>query len=260
MNGGAGLGELLASITAGPYTDPVTGERHVLIEHIDERGMKDSALLESVCTALHRAHPGAQSTLLRTPAGTRLPAPWRRHLTYVRCAETLPPVPDAPSVTPAEGPGDDELVRVWLIRAFVAAGDDMCRPVSEAVARTVADGVLARPDRVSLMARQEDRTVGHATLLTDRDDETTGETFAELVDILVDGADTGRTTAALSRAAAAYAHSLGRPLVGNVVHTAADSAGAGKDTWRIVTRLLRNGWQLDHAYWWAPAPAGEERP
>ncbi|MFE7277019.1 hypothetical protein [Streptomyces sp. NPDC057623] len=270
MSGMPDPDDLLADVTAGPYTDAVTGESHVLVQDAGERALKDPAVLEAVRAALHREHPGAESTLLRTPPDVSLPAPWRRHLTYVRCEGELPPVPDGPAVTLADRPAvtladrpaDEELVRVWLTQAFVAAGVDVRRPVSEAAARAAADDLCALPGRVSLMARHGGRTVGHATLLTECDDETTGEAVVELVDILVDGApDTGLATAELSRAAAVHAHALGRPLIGNVVHTAAsDPEEAGKDTWRIVTRLLENGWSLDHAYWWAPAPRPEARP
>ncbi|MFM9449324.1 hypothetical protein [Streptomyces acidiscabies] len=247
--------ELLAEVTAGPYTDPVTGERHILIQDAGERVLKDPALLEAVCAALHREHPGAESTLLRTPPAVEPGPPWRRHLTYVRCVGDLPPVPGGPEVSLADGDTDGELVRLWLAQAFTAAGADMRRPVPEDVARAEADSLYALPGRVSLLARHEGRTVGHATLLTEQEDETTGETFVELVDILVDGAPDERLAAAgLTRAAAAHAHALGRPLIGNVVHSAAsDPAESGKDTWRIVTRLVEKGWTIDHAYWWAPA-------
>ncbi|WP_416974731.1 hypothetical protein [Streptomyces sp. 4F14] len=260
--GPADTGELLAEVTAGPYTDPVTGERHILIQDAGERVLKDPALLETLCAALHREHPGAESTLLRTPPAVEPAAPWRRHLTYVRCAGELPPVPGGPEVGLADGDTDGELVRLWLAQAFTAAGTDMRRPVSEDVARTEAANLYALPGRVSLLARHAGRTVGHATLLTEQEDETTGEAFVELVDILVDGAPDGRlATAALTRAAAAHAHALGRPLIGNVVHTATNGPeGTGKDTWRIVTRLLETGWSIDHAYWWAPAPRPETQP
>jgi hypothetical protein len=253
---------LLADVTAGPYTAPVTGERHVLVQEAGERALTDPAVLDAVCAALHREYPDAESTLLRTPPGVELSSPWRRHLTYVRCEADLPPVPDAPAVTPAAGPVDEELVRVWLAQAFVAAGVDMRRPVGPGVARAEAESLCAAPGRVSLMARHDGRTVGHATLLTDHEDETTGEAIVELVDILVDGAPDPRlATAALTRAAASHARGLGRPLIGNVVHTAATGPeAAGKDTWRIVTTLLETGWRLDHAYWWSPAPGPQERP
>ncbi|KND25991.1 hypothetical protein [Streptomyces acidiscabies] len=262
MNTDENLGEILAEVTAGPYTDPVTGERHILVPDAGERVLKDAALLDAVCAALHREHPGAESTLLRTPPGVEPGAPWRRHLTYVRHTGELPPVPDGPEVSLADGDTDGELVRLWLAQAFTAAGTDMRRPVPEDVALAEAAGLYALPGRVSLLARHEGRTVGHATLLTEQEDETTGEAFVELVDILVDGAPDDRlATAALTRAAAAHAHALGRPLIGNVVHAAPSGPQeAGKDTWRIVTRLLETGWTLDHAYWWAPAPRPEAQP
>jgi hypothetical protein len=127
------------------------------------------------------------------------------------------------------------------------------------VALAEAAALCGLPDRVSLMARRDGRTIGHATLRVGSEDEVTGEPIAELVDILVEGVpDTGFVTSVLSRAAVAHAHALGRPLIGNVVHTVGPGPGAGtKDTWRVVTRLLEQGWTLDHEYWWAPAPEGE---
>ncbi|MHC5908823.1 hypothetical protein ACVNF4_33860, partial [Streptomyces sp. S6] len=163
-----------------------------------------------------------------------------------------PAVRGGPAATPADGPVDEELVRLWLAQAFVTAGADVGRPVSGAAARAEADRVCASPDRVSLMARHEGRTVGHATFLTDRDDETTGETVVELVDILTDGAPAPTlVTAELTRAALAHAHALGRPLIGSVVHTPAPDGGGLR---RTVPDLPVHGWRVDHVYWWAPAP------
>lgn len=235
-------------VTAGPYTDAITGERHLLIEDLGGLPLTE---LAAVCAGLHREHPGAESTLLRTAPGVELPAPWRRHLTYVRCPEEVREPEGGPEVNLAMGPVDEELVRIWLAEAFTAAGADLRRPVSETVARAGAEAVCELPDRVSLMARRDGRTIGHATLRTDSADPVTGEVVAELVDILVDGVpDTGFVTDVLSAAAIRYARALGRVLLGNVVHT----ARGDKDTANVVEGLLAQGWTVDHEFWWAPAP------
>ncbi|WP_371500528.1 hypothetical protein OG871_28270 [Kitasatospora sp. NBC_00374] len=253
----------LSGVTAGPYTDPLTGEHHLLIQQPGPALLTDSARLAQARAALHTQCPQTRSTLLRTPPDTTLPAPWRRRLTYLRCADPadLPDPEHTLEVVPAAA-DDDTLVLTWLTRALMRGAADIGHAVPASAAGSIAESVCAQPGRVSLVARRAGRTIGHATLLTGRDDDVTGEPITELVDVLVeDGEDVALTTAVLCRAAAAHAQTLGQALVGNVVHGHdQDPATGGRDTWRIVTALLARGWRIDHEFWWAPAPTAKEAP
>ncbi|MET9255177.1 hypothetical protein [Streptomyces sp. NPDC003717] len=254
----------LSDVVAGPYTEPLTGERLVLVQDLGDHPT-DPASLDRLRHALHTRHPEATATLLRVARPATPHPPWRRHLTYVRCPDpaALPDPGPHPPIRPAAGPADDEQVRAWLAQAFVNGGADSGTPVPPDTARDIAADLYRRPGRVSLVAQEPTgRLLGHATVLTGAADETTGETYGELVDILIaPGEPVGPLTAALSRAAALHCHAQGQPLVGNVVHTPCqDPAAGGRDTWRIVTRLLAHGWRLDHEYWRAEAPRPGETP
>ncbi|AUG78259.1 hypothetical protein CFP65_3466 [Kitasatospora sp. MMS16-BH015] len=275
--------DLFGEVTAGPYTDPLTGEQQVLIQQAEPSLLADPARLDLVRAALHAECPETASTLLRAPAGVELPAPWRRRLSYLRCTDPtgLPDLEHPFEVAPATAE-DDPLVRAWLARALLRGAADTGHAAPEATADGIAEAILGRPGRLSLVVRRAGRTVGHATLLVGQADETSGEQLTEppaesvtesvteplaervteLVDILIEETEDVRlATAVLSRAAAVHAHTLGQPLLGNVVHSHdQDPATGGRDTWRIVTALTARGWHLAHEFWWAPAPAPAPAP
>ncbi|MFJ2816587.1 hypothetical protein [Streptomyces sp. NPDC087294] len=259
MIGTSRSGDPLAGVMAGPYNDPVTGERHVLIQRPREEMLRDPRRLASACATLHRLYPRVESFLTRTPPGIELSEPWRRRLTYVRCVDPAKwpaPTGGGPRVTLAAGAADDDLVRAWLVRAFRAGGGVVHHPVSEFTAAAQAAFLCASPYRMSFIAWRGERAVGHATLLTGATDEVTGESVTELVDLLAEdeaGADIARVV--LLRAAAGHAATTRSPLIAGLLHTDPESAPEGREFAQsvLITPALRRRWTIDHAYWWAPA-------
>ncbi|MFD7712648.1 hypothetical protein ACFV6E_40060 [Streptomyces sp. NPDC059785] len=107
--------------------------------------------------------------------------------------------------------------------------------------------VLGTPGRVTYVAERAGKVVGHATLLTDATDDVTGTEYVELLDVLVRPLADRAAQRRLVEAACSHAAHSGRPLLGNVVHTA-DAPGHAE---RVLAALRRDGWQLAHHYFLA---------
>lgn len=240
---------------AGAQTDPVTREQGCLVEYAAPELLATPTALAELERQLATAHPEASALLLRAPGDTQLPAPWRPSLSYVRFTGSVPQAPslsDGLAVAPA-GPEHDALVLGWLARAIADGYGSGNIPAAELVDAAATD-VLDAPDRVSFLLTRDGRPVGHASVLTEAQDEVTGTEFIDLFDLLVEESDVVRPgTAALVAACAAFAAERGRPLFGNVVHD-----GAGPDSGaRVVASLLERGWCLDHRFWRRPRPDEE---
>ncbi|MFD9485386.1 hypothetical protein ACFWBX_15615 [Streptomyces sp. NPDC059991] len=242
---------------AGAQTDPVTREQGCLVEYAAPELLATPAALAELERQLAAAHPEATALLLRAPGDTRLPAPWRPSLSYVRHTGAAAPAPGPPAglgIIPA-GPGHDALIAGWLARAIADGygyGPQDVR-TGELIDAAATD-VLHAPGRVSFLLTRDGRPVGHATVLTEAQDEVTGTEFVDLFDLLVEESDVVRPgTTALVAACAALAAERERPLFGNVVH---DSAGPDSGA-RVVASLLERGWCLDHRFWRRPRPDEE---
>ncbi|MFK8912442.1 hypothetical protein, partial [Streptomyces sp. YS-3] len=242
---------------AGAQTDPVTRERRCLVEYAAPELLTSPAALAELERRLAAAHPDADALLLRAPGDTVLPAPWRPSVSYVRHSGAVPRAAERSAglaVVPA-GPEHDPLITQWLVRAIAdgygpASGDARRTGLVDAAATEVRDA----PDRVSFLLTRDGRPIGHASVLTEAQDEVTGAEFVDLFDLLVDDADAVRPgTAALVAACAALAAERGRPLFGNVVH---DSTGPDSGA-RVVASLQGRGWHLDHRFWRRPRPDEE---
>jgi hypothetical protein len=240
---------------AGASTDPSGVRVDCLVEYAPVAVLTDPvALAELARQVTPGIEAGARGDLVvRGWYGIELPAPLRRDLTYLTLngPAPLPASPRIP-IEPSRGPDTDALVADWLTTAFVRGGRAQGRPADSAAVRTIVRGILDAPDRISLLARPGGGApVAHATLLTDSYDDLLGADFVELVDILVaDGHDQRTLTAELVGAADRHARSLGRPLVGNVIH---DHRPEERErTGAVVARLLGQGWQIRDEYWRCP--------
>lgn len=85
--------------------------------------------------------------------------------------------------------------------------------------------------------------VGHATVLTSALDLIRGQTFIELLDILVEPArnDHRRRAVELLAAVQKDAAAVRKPLLSNVVHLPGDLEAASRD-WQLADTLYRTGW------------------
>ncbi|WP_198045644.1 hypothetical protein [Kitasatospora mediocidica] len=271
---------------AGEYLEPLSGERQCLVEYADPALLSAADGAGRLARQLAARFPDSTLAVVRTPGDVHLPAGWARHLTYVqRTRAACAPARAARGgivVTAAEE-RDDEQVAHWLVQAFQNACTSQSGTFDDGAARAQTQGILSAPDRRSLIARSSataTRTasgtatataigtatatatgtaIGHATLLCAARDDVRGESFVELLDILVDPPQQRRdATAALVDACQALADGFGLPLVGHVVHPRPSRQRA--EGQRVLESLLDNGWQLRHSYWCRPLrPAGARR-
>ncbi|MGW7611346.1 hypothetical protein ACWGKW_29600 [Streptomyces sp. NPDC054766] len=248
----AGLADEAAGFgfVADRCDDPFTGRRQVLVEYCDPGLPASPAALEALRTALRARGHEADAVLLRVAGDHRLPTPWRPRLTYVRhdrspatgAANTSSPV--GLTVRRATR-ADDPRVRDWLVQAFRNAypGQEI-----RSGHPGVAD-IMAAPGRLSFIAELHGEPIGHGTVLTSEQDSVTGEEFAELVDTLVDDAQSRRAAIAALVAAAVEA-TEGRPLCGHVVHPYEPEAARGADS--VLRALVAGDWSVDHCFWESP--------
>jgi hypothetical protein len=230
--------------------DPFTGRRQILVEYCDPALPASPVALDAMRTALGARGHEADAVLLRVVGDLQLPAPWRPRLTYVR-HDRVPAggadgatSPAGLTVRPATH-ADDARVRDWLVQAFRNAypGQEI-----ESGHPGVA-GILAAPGRLSFIAELHGEPIGHGTVLTSEQDSVTGEEFAELVDTLVDDAQSRRAAIAALVAAATEA-TEGRPLCGHVVHPYEPEAARGADS--VLRALVAGDWSVDHCFWESP--------
>lgn len=235
-----------------------------LVEYCDAALLGDgaAALLAEVRTRF----PLARSLLLRLPADVTLPHPWRPDITYLRYARPAgtgragssgetdgsagtggtPPGSLRPAV-----PQDDPLLHAWLRQALERGARDRGEEPSGAALRAGAGELLASPARESWLYLRDGAPVGHITVRTEETDEVTGEAYVDLVDLLVEPPFVREATPPLVAAAARRAGELGRPLWGNLIHSAADPGHSA----RTLRRLEQTGWQPDHRFWHRALPA-----
>ncbi|WP_030739667.1 hypothetical protein [Streptomyces sp. NRRL S-31] len=242
---------------AGTSTDDLTGTTRLLVEHADADLLSGTRAPVLWRTLLDR-FPDTSEVLLRVEAETRLPDPWQRYSSYLVLddttgAEAAPP--DGPPFPVRAESRHRDRVAGWVADALRAADDVQGRPHDVRNTAEAARRLLDSPSCVSFVVEAAGAPVGHATLLSDAHDDTTGRDFVELFDVLVEdvpGASHHR--GALVAAAVSYAREAGRPLLGNVTHGRDRRAGAvGGDVGAPVVDLLRGrGWRVDHVYWTAP--------
>jgi hypothetical protein len=245
-----------APCVMGETTDSLNGERSCLVEYADPRALARPGWAAELLARAVELCPGTHGVIMRTPPGVELPAPWTRHLTYLRHdGPPQPPRlgPDAGGGIPVAVATSEQIPRVrdWLADAFQTGARDQGLHVERDTAVEHADRLLAVPGRHSLVASSAGRPVAHATMLPFTDD-VTGTDYTELFDVLVSpSADVRTTTAALVDACLAHTARAGLPLLGNVIHQRTRTAETDTGN-RVVSSLLRKGWRVDHSYWRAP--------
>ncbi|GAA2531922.1 hypothetical protein [Pilimelia columellifera] len=235
---------------AGRYHEPLSGTVHCLVEYADKALLTD---LDRLYGGLRAAHPEARTLIVRAPAGVPVDPrllPLQTYLRYQPDSVTTVEMADHVRLTVVESRDHDDLVNVWLVRAFTDGGTDLGRTVDPVATAEAAEAILAEPGRRSLVLKAPDGPVGHATLLTEAVDDVSGVPHVELVDALVDHAEL-RPAGMRSLVAAAdvCARQLGLPLLGNVTHHA---PGEDADSSRVLASLTRAGWRPVFAYYHAP--------
>ncbi len=238
---------------AGQAADhPLTGSPRCLVEYAAAGLLADATTVARLLRTLHSVFPEATAALLRIPGGRAAPTPFTPMTSYL----AWPAGTAAPSTTGGmelevgtAAPADAVAVRGWLTQAARAGADELDEPTDRVDEAT--DEVWATPGRVSLVARRQDRTVGHATMVPAHD-EPTGTDYVDLVDVLVEPPDPGgEAHAALVAAAIQHAARQNQPLVGHVVHPSANHPEHAKAD-IILAKLRRSGWVPAFAYWHAP--------
>jgi hypothetical protein len=233
------------------YDDPFSGRRQVLVEYCDPGLPASPSALTSLREALRGRGPELDAVVLRVVGDGQLPPPWRRRMTYVRHERRAAPAGDTP-VRPAGGltvrqatGGDDDRVRGWLVQAFRNSyPGHQVDPGHPAV-----KGIMADPCRLSFIAEADGRPIGHGTVLTGEQDPVTGETFAELVDTLVD--DPSHRRAAITALVTAIVHATeGSVLCGHVMHP--KEPAEARQAEGVLRALVAGDWSVDHCFWECP--------
>ncbi|WP_030269605.1 hypothetical protein [Streptomyces sp. NRRL B-24484] len=248
-------------VVAGPYTDPLTGEAQCLVEHADPALLADPGRL---LAELFARHPDCTAAVLRTPAGT--PGDPRLHplISYLHltpeAAAGAAARAAAPAVRITEDDGEHRgLVRGWLATAVSGAQADLGAEVAEEAVRAAVEEILRTPARRTWLvwADGHDRPIGHATTVTDAEDDAAGTPFVDLVDILIEEpAHVPAAQPALVAVAAAEAARRGLPLVGHVCHHRTGPGLPPDPGTAVVAALRRHGWQESYGYRRADRPQG----
>lgn len=237
---------------AGTYRDPVTGQDACLVEYCHPDILRESAA--EFAGMLLAQFSAVSQVLLRIRAGTTLPDPWQPLVTYVRYAS--PGGDTAPAAGPVaviEGsPAHSGAVERWLVQAIRDAYASQQREAPEPAVRAAAREIISAPGRRSYLAMADGRAIGHLTILADSYDDVSGETYTDLVDMLVEPGDLARPAReSLVRRAVADASRAGRALIGNVTHPLGADGAHGQ---RVLAALVSRGWRVDHADWMWPRP------
>lgn len=234
-----------SSLDVDAFRDPVTGDELLYVvdgpdaELSDPRALR-AALAQSGYDASDR------DVLVRLEADTAISAPARPYMTFVRLESPPPPVRvEGVAVELLTAPLDPvplAAVHRWL-RDAVVRGYAEEAPDEQTVARTV--DLLLAGSLGTLLARRGDVPLGHLTLAEAHDDRT-GAPVLEVVDVLVEAADTAVRSAVqqvLVLAASRLATDRGLDLVGTVVH---DDAGTAA---RVLAGLTATGWTPAFTIW-----------
>jgi hypothetical protein len=239
------------TLVADRLREPLSGESRCFIEYCDPAGYRSAAALQETVRYIREEFPGVAAVVLRVRDGSRLPAPWRPLITYVRYAGPAPPAARTSSVAVRVAEESDrDLVRHWIEAALTAGYARQAIEVpGQPGIRSAAGEILNAPGRISLVGLAGGEPVGHATLL-DGFDDVTAEEYVDLFDVLVETHDQQHAVrAALVEAAVRHSKAVGRPLIGNVTHslTGPDEL----DGLRILDGLVSHGWRIDQADWWS---------
>jgi hypothetical protein len=243
-----------AHYVAAEQIEPNTGERYCFVEFCDSPLLTSRELREEFLRALAAEFPWAGSAVVCTSAHADLDLHWQRLLTYFLWTpgRVVPPPPSRAQVRPAT---DLELPRLvnWLARSFTATAEQRAQRATDPA--QLASGILAEPDRRSWISWSAAGPVGHATVLTGALDLIRGQTFIELLDILVEPAREDRRERAVELLATVrnYAASVRKPLLSNVVHLSGDLEAVSRD-WQVADSLYRTGWTEYDVYYSADLP------
>lgn len=255
---GAGLMRSLDDDTyvAGAYTDPISLDTSVLVEYADPGLYTDPAALDRLHTQLVDLFPDCTSVRIRCRNDAMLANPWRPAVSYMRYVGDRTPADGSFAAITVERAGHDldDAIQCWLTRAFTQGSNALGKVADADRAREQAEHILAAPGRTSFVALHAGAPIGHLTLVSDAFDDVIGETYVDLVDMLVETHDRAKEArAGLVRAAIQESSALRAPLIGTVIH-AEDGHGA-----QVVEGLVRSGWEVAYRDWVRPAgTAGKE--
>jgi len=231
-------------LIAGEYFEPLEGINCCVIEQV-EFEVDSQQVANELRSWVSSQFPEARRLMLRSSdLDLELPG-FVDHVYYIRLARE--PEPGASSelmVRPAQGE-DTTLIQSWLVRAFDdALGVTGGSPDRDA-AQAQASLITQDPSTRSLVVCDASHAFGHVTLLPHAEDDLTGSTFVELLDLLVEPTDSRRREAErlLVHAASQIAKELDRPLVGHIV-CLPDCAGSR----RLLSRLESAGWAFTYKY------------
>ncbi|HEX4253210.1 MAG TPA: hypothetical protein VH008_35435 [Pseudonocardia sp.] len=244
-----------AHYVAAEQVEPNTGERYCFVEFADTPLLTSPELRGAFLLALATEFPWAESAVVCTSAHADLDLHWQRLLTYFLWTpgRTAPARPSQSLVRPAT---DLELPRLvnWLTRSFTRTAPQRAQRASDPA--KLASGILAEPDRRSWISWAGAEAVGHATVLTSALDLIRGQTFIELLDILVEPTRDDRRERTLELLATVqnYAEAARKPLLSNVVHLSGDLEAASRD-WQVAGTLHRTGWTEHDVYYCAELPS-----
>jgi hypothetical protein len=234
-----------SSLDVDAFRDPVTGDELLYVVDGPDAELGDPRTLRA---ALARSGYDAsdRDVLVRLDGDATISAPARPYMTFVRLES--PPAPVAVEgvvvelLTAPLDPAPRAAVHRWLREAVVRGYADEA-PDEQTVARNV--DLLLAGSLGTLLARRGDVPLGHLTL-TQAHDDRTGAPVLEVVDVLVEAAETGVRSAvqqALVLAASRIAAERGLDLVGTVVH---DDAGTAA---RVLAGLTATGWVPAFTIW-----------
>ncbi len=255
---GAGLMRSLDDHTyvAGAYTDPVSLDTSVLVEYADLDLYADPAALDRLCEQLVDLFPDCTSVRIRCRNDTMLASPWRPTVSYMRYVGGGTAADGSTATITVERAGHDldGAIQCWLVRALTQGSNALGKVADADRAREQADHILAAPGRTSFVALHAGAPIGHLTLVPDAFDDVIGETYVDLVDMLVETHESAKEArAGLVSAAIEESSALRMPLIGTVIH-AEDGHGE-----KVVEGLIRSGWEVAYRDWVRPAgTAGKE--
>lgn len=239
-----------AHVVAGLAPEPLLGIIDAFVAHASQHLLDSEAGVETLVAAIQETWPEARRFVVRRPPEFDVAMPgFVRHTIWVaKEPDAEAPTPAVSSVIRAPVDAEQPIVRQMLVRAMVAGYAAFGRPVDEARVRAYVDDffpTFAPTGPVSaLVAVDDGDVIGHITWSADVVDELTGETFTELVDVLVADTHGGRGLAsALVASAERETAPLGHRLLGHVV---VDAGGHHEE---VLDRLLGAGWLRSYDLW-----------
>jgi hypothetical protein len=228
--------------------DGARGQQDCLVEFCPQQVWSSEDAMAQLDAVAREVLGPLERMIIRVP-GTERPAGGSTPMvTYVWRADRRRTGGTSRQVSRADADQDRRVAR-WLTEALRGGYADLGEAADPDVLAGAVEQLMNDPTRVSFVAPATGDAQGHATLLSDTEDELTGVRYVDLVDVLVEQGDFQRELRTLlTDAAVRYAAELGSPIVGNVSHGAAGTA-AGQRSWDVLRQLAGAGWQDWYTLW-----------